>query len=228
VGVTSDLGKVEELVQSKKLLVFDFDGVLADSVEVKTDAFSALYEPYGSEVAAEVVNHHRNNGGMSRFEKFKHYHKEFLNKNIDENKIASLSEEFSSLVVEKVISTKEILGAGEFLKRFCTKEKLCTVNSATPLNEIKAIVKARGLSHFFQGVYGSPNSKQDNLVEIRNAFDVDMKAGVFFGDAQSDFNAAKAMGMDFIGVGKKIIDILENENGEWLVVNDFNGLINGA
>ena len=52
-------------------IFFDFDGVLAESVQVKSDAFFKLYLPYGEEVAQKALNHHINNGGMSRFEKFK-------------------------------------------------------------------------------------------------------------------------------------------------------------
>lgn len=222
-SIFSDLNEVETLVQSKKILIFDFDGVLVDSLDLKTEAFALLYQQYGDEVVAKVVKHHINNGGMSRYQKFKYYHKIFLNKNIDEKKVNSLSQKFSSIVLEKVISAKEINGASDFLKLFCTKDKLCIVNSATPLNEIKEIVKARGLSTFFQAVYGSPNSKEENLLQIQNTFNIDLKTAVFIGDALSDFNAAKVMKMDFIGIGKKIADDLRNENGNWPILEDFSG-----
>ena len=48
-------------------LIFDFDGVLADSVEVKTRAFAKLFQSYGPEIEDRVVKYHRNNGGMSRY-----------------------------------------------------------------------------------------------------------------------------------------------------------------
>ena len=38
-----------------KALFFDFDGVLADSVEVKTNAFAKLFEKFGSEIQAKVL-----------------------------------------------------------------------------------------------------------------------------------------------------------------------------
>jgi len=228
VAVCFDIKKLGDLIQSKNLFVFDFDGVIADSVEVKADAFFTLYKPYGIEVANEVIKHHRNNGGMPRSEKFKHYHKTFLGEEISESKMVLLSTEFSSLVLEKIICAKEILGVGEFLERYCVKGNICVINSATPLKEVKKIVKARGISHLFQGVYGSPSSKEDNLVKIQKFLGLHVSNGVFFGDARSDFDAAKTMGMSFIGVGKNIVDILEDEKGEWLVIDDFSGLINGA
>ena len=61
---------IQEIINQKSILVFDFDGVLADSVDIKADAFAELYSPYGSEIVEQVVAHQLANGGMSRFEKF--------------------------------------------------------------------------------------------------------------------------------------------------------------
>ena len=57
-----------------KAYFFDFDGVLADSVEVKTLAFAKLFEEFGAGIQEKVVAHHRNHGGMSRYDKFRHYY----------------------------------------------------------------------------------------------------------------------------------------------------------
>ena len=37
-----------------KNIFFDFDGVIAESVSAKTDAFKEMYMPYGEEIAAKV------------------------------------------------------------------------------------------------------------------------------------------------------------------------------
>lgn len=44
---------------------FDFDGVLADSAEVKTMAFCILFKSFGPHVQNMVVDHHRENGDMT-------------------------------------------------------------------------------------------------------------------------------------------------------------------
>ena len=38
-----------------KAIIFDFDGVILDSVNVKTKAFELLYEEYGPEIQKKVV-----------------------------------------------------------------------------------------------------------------------------------------------------------------------------
>ena len=62
-----------------KGIIFDFDGVIAESIPMKTNAFATLYSDNGADIIQRVVSHHEANGGMSRFEKIKYYHKTFLN-----------------------------------------------------------------------------------------------------------------------------------------------------
>ena len=73
-----------------KGIIFDFDGVIAESVNVKTQAFKKIYQQYGNEVVSEVIKHHLSNGGISRFEKFKLYHKKFLGKQLSEEQLVKL------------------------------------------------------------------------------------------------------------------------------------------
>ena len=63
-----------------KGIIFDFDGVILNSVHVKTDAFAKMYEKYGETIVKRVLTHHLDNVGMSRYEKIKYYHENFLKK----------------------------------------------------------------------------------------------------------------------------------------------------
>ena len=53
-------------------IIFDFDGVVVESGDIKTQAFANLYRTHGEAIMAEVARYHRLNGGMSRYQKF-HY-----------------------------------------------------------------------------------------------------------------------------------------------------------
>jgi len=226
-SVILDSVKAGKVIRSANFLVFDFDGVLADSVEVKTSAFAALYKSYGDIVEQKVIKHHRENGGMSRFDKFKYYHNEFLGEEISEYEISELSNSFSKLVVDNVVSSPEISGAGHFLEKYCTKDKRCFVNSATPTNEVSEIVTRRGLSRYFEAVYGSPSNKTENLLKIIDTYKLDVKKGLFFGDAVSDFNAAVNVQINFIGIGELLTNILHTDKRNWMVFKDFDEYLNG-
>lgn len=182
-----------------KAFFFDFDGVLADSVEVKTRAFAKLFESYGSAIEAKVVEHHRNNGGMTRVDKFRYYYREFLGKQLDEAELQRLCNDFSRLVVDEVVSAPEIPGAENFLKKWHNTVK-CFVVSATPDAEISKIVSRRGLEIYFREILGSSKSKQENVKTLLEKYGFNPEKCLFFGDAESDYRAAAVSGVDFIGI----------------------------
>ena len=41
-----------------KSIVFDFDGVIKESVDIKTKAFAKLYSKFGEKVLNNVLKHH--------------------------------------------------------------------------------------------------------------------------------------------------------------------------
>ena len=180
-------------------VAFDFDGVIADSVEVKTKAFAKLFETHGSEIEAQVVEHHRENGGMTRKDKFQHYYTEFLKTPIDDAEIERLCSTFSSMVVEEVIAATEIAGVRSFLEKWHRKIP-CYVVSATPDDEIRLIVERKELDTFFCEVLGSSRSKTENLEYLLGKFSMDPLKCLFFGDAASDYQAAIRCNIPFVGI----------------------------
>jgi beta-phosphoglucomutase-like phosphatase (HAD superfamily) len=178
---------------------FDFDGVLADSVEVKTRAFARLFESHGPEVVARVIAHHRHHGGMTRVDKFRHYYHEYLGKSLSNDEMIDLCQRFSELVVDEVVAAPEINGAEEFLQRWC-RRLACFVISATPDEEIKEIVNRRGMEQYFKEVLGAPVDKRKNLEILLAKYNLNPSRCFFFGDAESDYLAAAICGVEFFGI----------------------------
>ena len=224
-----NIKKVKKIIESKSTFVFDFDGVLADSVGIKTWAFVELYKSYGPEVCEKVKNHHLKNGGMSRFDKFELYHKTFLNTHLSKNGMKELCKKFSNLVINAVINSPEILGVNNFLENYCINNKLSFVNSATPTGEIKKIIKKRDMDKYFTSVYGSPASKIDNLKDIFFRYNVDSNQTIFFGDAIADFKAAEITGCTFIGIGSEIEEYFNTLNSEpsikYTLLSNFKNIV---
>ena len=99
--------------------------------------------------------------------------------------IDRLARQFSAIVMDKVIACPEIPGAEMFIQENFLKHK-CYINSATPQDEIRKIVSARGLQKYFLAALGSPTSKSDNLKKIRKTNpNVPSTGFLFFGDALS-------------------------------------------
>jgi HAD superfamily hydrolase (TIGR01549 family) len=196
-----------------KNIFFDFDGVLAESVNVKTEAFRALYAPFGSEIADKVVKWHEANGGVSRFEKIKTWHQEYLGITLDELEISEWAERFSNLALQGVLQAAWVDGAIEFLERESAAYRNWII-SGTPDAEMKDIARLRGIDAYFEGIHGSPKKKTDWATEIIEHFELNPSDTVFIGDARSDYEAAKACGLHFI-----LRSTMENQN----LFPDFHG-----
>lgn len=172
-----------------KNIFFDFDGVIAESVTAKTDAFEEMYLPYGKDIAEKVVTYHKLHGGISRYEKFKYFHKEFLNEIINQEKVNELANQFSNIVLDKVINSEEILGANYFIEKYHTKFQFWII-TGTPTEEIELIAEKRKISKFFIGIHGSPQNKRywtENLIKKHK---LNRKEIIFLGDATTDKDAA--------------------------------------
>tara|TARA_B100001057_G_C22862155_1_gene954972 strand:- start:1371 stop:2042 length:672 start_codon:yes stop_codon:yes gene_type:complete len=210
-----------DILINKKLVVFDFDGVIVDSVNIKTEAFAEIYKPFGQRIVDQVITHHINNGGMSRFKKFKHYHNQFLNKSIDDDEIENMSREFSNIVVTRVISSKWIIGVTEFLEKLYYKNINCVIISATPEEELHQIVKERKIEKYFSLIFGSPVSKLDNLKKALTESHVSNNDAIFFGDAMADWEASDKMDVQFVGVGDSIWDLLKEKKRDLYFIKNF-------
>ncbi len=184
---------------ASRAIFFDFDGVLADSVDVKTQAFVALYRDHGPEVMERVRAYHLANAGVSRFRKFAYFQKELVNGPDDQDAVADLSRRFGIEVKSRVIAAPEIAGARECL-RMLSERALLFVVSATPEEELSEIVEARGMGAFFVAVRGSPRSKDEIVAELISKHRLDPGHCIFVGDAMADFTAAARNGVRFIGL----------------------------
>lgn len=180
----------------KKYLLFDFDGVLAESVDIKTEAFRKMYMSYGEEFAQRVVDFHVANGGVSRYEKFKIFNGQWLGEEITSKKIDDLANIFSNLVVDGVVNADEVKGAKEFLDS--SSEYVKFIITGTPTVEIKPILKKRGMNHYFKEAFGSPEKKGFWVKYILKTENIKPDECVFIGDALADYNAAKENNIDFI------------------------------
>ena len=179
---------------------FDFDGVILDSVDVKTKAFASMFSSYGPAIEKAVTTYHLENGGVSRFEKFRYFYTHLLNKPLDNHTLAVLGEKFKQLVLQQVLEAPFILGAKETLKTLNTQNIPCFVVSGTPDDELRIIVEKRRLGIYFREVHGSPKTKEDIVNDICGRYNFLPENCLFIGDAMTDYHAAQICGTRFLGI----------------------------
>lgn len=186
----------QESSREIKAVIFDFDGTILESMDVKTRAFTALFRDYPDKVG-EVVALHTSHGGMSRFEKFERIYQDILNQPLSEEKKQELSRQFSEYVYQGVLAAPFVEGAKDFLEKYYQRVPFF-IASGTPDGEIKSLVKERGLEQYFKDVLGSPAKKSEIILKILKDFKFLPQEVIFVGDAIDDCEAAKEAGVKFI------------------------------
>lgn len=177
-------------------IVFDFDGVILESVDTKTRAFQRLFAGY-PEHQPSIVRLHLENAGMSRYEKFRRIYAEMLDLPLANDEMARLDRDFRVLVASEIERCPFVPGACQFLERQAGERPLF-VASGTPERELRDIVRSRALDRYFAGVYGSPPPKDVLLDRIQREVRTGASSLLFVGDGRQDFEAAAAMGIRFV------------------------------
>lgn len=179
-----------------KNIFFDFDGVIAESVSAKTEAFREMYLSYGEEIANQVVDYHIKHGGVSRYEKFRYWEKAHFGKDISEERTQELANVFSNLVLKKVIKADEVSGANNFIKKYYKTLRFWII-TGTPTKEIEVITKERKLSEYFVGIHGSPEKKRYWTEYLIKKHKLKRDETLFLGDATTDQDAAEFSSLHF-------------------------------
>ena len=182
-----------------KAIIFDFDGVIVDSTQIKSDAFRELFSTYPQ--GEEIIDYHGQNGGISRFVKFRHIYKNILKKQWKESYAIKLGKQFSNFVVNKIIAAPLIPGVEEFLMMNHNVFNFF-IASGTPEKELRTIAKNKKLDAYFKGIYGSPKTKDRIIQSIMKRYCYSPEEVIFIGDALTDRKAAHHMKIHYMELSK--------------------------
>ncbi len=180
-----------------RVIILDFDGVIVESLNIKTQAFRDLFNGYPRHLD-EIMSYHLAHNAISRYIKFEHIVTHILGETYNTEREKELGARYSKLVCQKVIECPYVAGAEEFLQYFSPKVPLYLA-SASPQDEIEVIVKARGIDRYFKEMYGFPCKKYDVIHRVMSAEKVNPGAIAYIGDSREDYKVARETGVFFIG-----------------------------
>ncbi len=205
-----------------KGIIFDFDGVICESVEAKTEAFRKVFLDHANHWD-EIYAYHMKHGGISRYKKFEYIFREILKKPLSSELSEQMAQKFTEFAYDEVVKAPLVKGAQEFLNKYSKTLKLF-VASGTPETEMVMIAKEKDLDRFFVEVYGSPKTKYEIAALILQQEKLKPEEVIFVGDAISDYEGAHQAGIRFIGrLHAKYKDPFQDEKIEGYI-NDLNDL----
>jgi HAD superfamily hydrolase (TIGR01549 family) len=217
-GLNSDYSNIFEA----KIMIFDFDGVIIDSMNVKTNEYKLLFSQFTKEetILNEIVGIYKNSIGIPREITLKKVFNDFLNKNLTEQEVEDLSLAYSKAIFRRLETAKPLGGFLEYLTLH--KEINKHIISGAPHSDIVFLANKLKLSQHFKSIKGGPLDKKNEIIGIKNFEGVKGKEMVYFGDQKNDFIAARAAGVQFVGINaSQDLAITQHR-----VFSDFHELIN--
>jgi phosphoglycolate phosphatase-like HAD superfamily hydrolase len=177
------------------VLILDFDGVIVESNNVKTEVFQDVFREWPEHFDAMMAYHHEH-VSVTRFEKFK-YLQERLGLQSDDSFIPRVAGEFSRRMLDRMRTIPEVTGAADFIHTFSARLPVYLA-SVTPEEELHAILDMRGYARWLRGVYGCPPwNKPDAIRDILRLEQIPAERVLFIGDSAGDQRAAEILGVPF-------------------------------
>ena len=204
-----------------KHLIFDFDGVLAETNEIRFEGFRLLFADYPHNQVQKLVEYAKLNGGTSRYEKIKYFFTAIRGEPITEAGVQVLAKRYSELVKDKVISAKPVEGSIEFLSCYYNKYDFAII-SGSDQEELREVCRIRKIDHYFDEILGSPVNKESNMNSLMEKTEWDNKLCLYIGDSINDLNAARTNNISFVGRSSGLVDWSTTDNVD--AINDISQL----
>ena len=204
-------------IASYDVYIFDCDGVILDSNQLKIDAMRNALLPIITDTnkVNVCVDYFRHNFGRSRFHHVEFFVEELLqlNEDVKLSTKESILQAYSKQCKTLYLSASLTPGFIDFVTGLDGKKYIA---SGSEQGELREVFEERGLDAYFNGIFGSPAKKSDLVMDILTTNTANN--AVMFGDAVSDFEAAQLNHIDFVAyvpfsnVKDKITALCKNAN----------------
>ncbi len=184
-----------------KCVVFDFDGTLVKSNEIKRRTF---YEVTKNLVDADIlldkILSYPDSG--DRYDIFDTL---IIELKLDREVFVSaskLSDSYTKICEYEISRAPEIKGVVKTIKELRSLGVKVFISSATPEITLQKIIDMRGWKEMIDMALGSPDSKTDHLQTILTENKYSISEVVYVGDSEIDRDSALLVGCRFVGIGK--------------------------
>jgi len=188
-----------------KCVVFDFDGTLVDSNDIKREMFFAVARPWDAsgDVVAEVFELWPS---ADRYEKTRRIAEGLIERQLLPGHSsakawgARLANDYTLYCENAITNCAERPGASKALQKLSEMGMLLFVNSGTPTKPLLRLLALRNWAHLFQGAYGVEGSKAENLTRIALESGAARHEMVHVGDQRDDWRGAEEFGCHFVAM----------------------------
>lgn len=182
-----------------KTILWDFDGVILDSMGVRDWGFKEIFKDFTELQVSKLISYHRINGGLSRYVKIRYFYENILGKLISEERVLEYAEAFSVLMKQELTNTDNLIADAVSFIRENSKKFSFHIVSGSDQAELRFLCKELGLETYFISIHGSPTPKNQLVKTLIEEHGYDKKSTCLIGDSINDFEAAEVNEIYFYG-----------------------------
>lgn len=173
-----------------KVIFWDFDGVLMNSNEVRDRGFEIVLKDYPKNEVQQLLAFHRENGGLSRYVKFRYFFEDVRGEKISDDEIASWAAKFSDVMREELVNPELLIEETvDFVKHNHENYQMHIV-SGSDQSELRYLCEELKINKYFNSIHGSPKPKTDWVKELIDIHDYKKELCLLIGDSINDWEAA--------------------------------------
>ena len=182
-----------------KVLLWDFDGVILNSMAVRDQGFVEVLKEFPKEQIDALLEFHRKNGGLPRYVKFRFFFEEIRKESITEVEVNKWAAKFSIIMKSLLINPALLIhDALDFIKENYAQIPMHIV-SGSDQNELRYLCCELKIDRYFKSIHGSPTPKKQLVEEVLERNNYAKETCILIGDSYNDFEAAVHNNIDFAG-----------------------------
>jgi phosphoglycolate phosphatase-like HAD superfamily hydrolase len=199
-----------------KNIFWDFDGVLMNSNAIRDEGFIRVLSSYPKDLVESLLDFHRQNGGLSRYVKFRFFIEKVLREEATDERIQQFASSFSDIMKELLVDTELLIQ--DSLNHVKESYRECNMHivSGSDQNELVYLCERLGIALYFKSIHGSPTPKIQLIETLILENHYEASDCILVGDSVNDLEAARRNNIAFAGYNNPQL------KQEAYYINDFN------
>jgi len=203
-----------------KYVLWDFDGVIINSDEIRMKGFVHALRKYKEDDIDKLISYHKANGGLSRYNKFEYFFSKILEVTVEQSHINKLCSDYTEIML-KNLGNKDLLikDSIDFIEQKRNEKDMILVSASDGI-ELNKLCKKLKIDHYFSMILGSPKPKDENLRDLVKTKRIDPAMSIYIGDSINDKQAAEENSIKFFGYNNR--ELLKSSKNYIYTFQEFN------
>lgn len=184
-------------------IFWDFDGVILDSDDVRTEGFKYIFDSYSKKYIDKLINYHTINGGLSRYEKIEYFSQKILDTKLNDQEKKQYAQLYGNYCRERLCDKDLLIKSSNSFIRENHKKFYFHLVSASDEKELIYLCSNLDIKKYFKSISGSPVNKIENIKKLLKSNNYNESNCCLIGDSINDKFAATENRISFFGFNNK-------------------------